>query len=122
MEERWMPVPDCDEGYEASTLGRIRNADGRILKYGRLITGIRNVGMRRNGRPWTRQVHRVIAITFLGDIAPGLEVNHKDHDRNNNRLDNLEVCTRKQNIAHHWKRFWQKRMGITEVCSALESA
>lgn len=44
-------------------------------------------------------VHRLIAMTFIGDPT-GLEVNHIDGDHFNNALENLELLTRKQNMEH----------------------
>jgi hypothetical protein len=45
-------------------------------------------------------VHRLVAEAFLEGFLPGLEVNHRDFNRGNNRLNNLEMCTRKENLAY----------------------
>ena len=48
-------------------------------------------------------VHRLVAATFLGQPTPAnLEVNHKDGDRRNNKLHNLEYVTRSQNVCHSY--------------------
>ena len=47
-----------------------------------------------------RSVHRMVWEAFNGRIEGRLEINHKDLDRANNRLDNLEVVTHQQNLQH----------------------
>lgn len=123
MQEQWKPAAEFEDFYEVSNYGFIRNKrSGKVLKPFRTVIRERVVGLSRPGLRKRFLVHRLVVASFLGPIPDGMEVNHKDGDRGNNRLDNLEVCTRKQNAAHHWKRFWASKMGITEVCSALESA
>lgn len=98
--------------YEASNLGRIRNAKtGRILKpFG-------------NGRGYMRvdlgqkqfDVHRIIATTFLINDNPNekTDVNHKDENPSNNCVNNLEWCTREYNINYggHNQRSAETRKG-----------
>ncbi len=38
-------------------------------------------------------VHKIVWTTFMGDVPAGLEISHKDDDKTNNALDNLEVIT-----------------------------
>jgi hypothetical protein len=52
-------------------------------------------------RKW-RRAHRVVAVTFLGKIPKGKEVNHKDMDKHNNKVTNLEYMTRSENHIH-WR-------------------
>lgn len=47
-----------------------------------------------------RGVHQLVASAFLGPIPAGLEVNHKDGIKTNNRPENLEYVTRAQNVKH----------------------
>lgn len=48
-------------------------------------------------------VHTLMALAFLGDILPGYHVNHKDGNKTNNAVDNLEIITQLQNLQHAWK-------------------
>ena len=54
----------------------------------------------RNGTYTRKRVHRVVWEAFNGRIEGRLEINHKDLDRANNQLDNLEVVTHQQNLQH----------------------
>ena len=55
----------------------------------------------KNGKQITKLSHRIIAETFLPKPSDKHEVvNHKDHNRTNNRIDNLEWATRSHNAKH----------------------
>jgi hypothetical protein len=58
------------------------------------------VDLVRNGKYTRKRAHRIVWEAFNGRIEGRLEINHKDLDRANNRLDNLEVVTHQQNLQH----------------------
>ena len=66
----------------------------------KLLKGYFQVSLCRNGVYSCRAVHRVMWEAFNGRIKGRLEINHKDLDRANNQLDNLEIVTHQQNIQH----------------------
>lgn len=94
--------------YEVSNLGRIKTFNwkntGReaIMKPALDGSGyLRTVMKDDNGESKTIKVHRVILNTFnFNDNYKNLEVNHKDGNKSNNNIDNLEWVTRQQNIQH----------------------
>lgn len=102
--EEWRVIPGFPS-YEASTLGRIRRITPtcntpttRILKPTPNHGGYSYVTLHDNGRRYNQKgVHQLIALTFLGPIPEGLEVLHKDDDKNNCRQDNLEYGTKQKN-------------------------
>ena len=71
-----------------------------MLKLARLSIGYMSVNPVRNGKNVVRYVHRLVAAAFLGPCPPGLEVNHKDGNPENNRLSNLEYVTHAENMRH----------------------
>ncbi len=56
-----------------------------------------------NGKIINIYAHRVILLYFNGDIPKGFESNHKNNIKNSNRLSNLEVVTRSENMLHAYK-------------------
>jgi len=115
--EIWKPIPDF-EMYEISSLGRVRRATncraskkGRILKNGATSTGYLQVSLVKKNT-YTRLVHRLVALAFLGEPpTPKHHVNHKDGDRQNARLSNLEYCTARENLIHSIEVLGHRRDG-----------
>ena len=92
----WLPIPK-HRGYEASTDGHIRNAKTlRVLKQHTGIRGYKRISIRRH----TRSVHRIIAEVFLSNPEGKEIINHKNHDRRDNRVSNLEFMTTAENNHH----------------------
>jgi hypothetical protein len=65
----------------------------------------------KNGVYAKRRVHRVVWEAFNGPIQGRLEVNHKDLNRTNNRLDNLELVTHQENIQHAFDIYAKEQSG-----------
>lgn len=94
-------IPGFDGRYKASSLGGIVGIRfGKLLKPGINTHGYLTVTIYHNGKKLTRTVHKLVAMAFLPNSDTSLEVNHKDANKANNRADNLEWVTRKQNIIH----------------------
>lgn len=91
----WVHYPEAG-GYYVSDLGDIRGPRGWVLSPETLKDGYRRVNMR--GRHVL--VHRAVVRAFRGVIPDGLEVNHVDGDKSNNRLGNLEVVSPSENVRH----------------------
>lgn len=99
--EIWKAIENFD-GYEASNMGNIRSLKWnkiRVLKGvfdGRYYLQVR---LYRNGKPKTRKIHQLIAEVFLNHKPCGYElvVNHIDFNGLNNKVDNLEIITQREN-------------------------
>lgn len=102
--EVWRELADFPN-YLFSNHGRIKNRNtNRILKgsnnnHGYLTCRIKN----NNGKFITKDIHRLIAKCFLSNFNNNLQVNHIDGNKHNNRIDNLEMVTGKENMAHALK-------------------
>lgn len=103
--ECWRPVRGGH--YEVSDLGRVRRAvpgngtwPGRILKPKRDKDGYLLVSLSIDGQISTEKVHRLVAEAFIGPYPTGLQVNHRNGDKTDNRVNNLEYVTAKENNQH----------------------
>lgn len=110
-EEEWRPVAGFEGQYEVSSLGRVRNTmTGRMLTLGNHFRGYKQIHLfrRKPLRPKTVKVHRLVAQAFLPNPGNLPEVNHKDCDKTNNAVTNLEWVDRMGNYWHaHAAGIWQ---------------
>lgn len=101
--ERWAKVRD-NPAYEVSDEGRVRNAKtGRILKTQVNPNGYEHLTLRKDNKQVAARVHRLVADAFYDGDHTGLDINHDDGNKLNNRLSNLVVCTHKENIDHAFR-------------------
>lgn len=99
--EEWRNI----EGYQyiVSNFGHVRrlgsDKDHSVRDCrGCLVTDLYNEGRRK-----TVRVHRLVAKAFIDNHDNKPEVNHKDGNRHNNNVDNLEWVTKQENCIHAWK-------------------
>ncbi|QMW05320.1 NUMOD4 domain-containing protein [Spirosoma foliorum] len=122
--EVWKDIPGYEGRYQASNLGRIKSlarvavmgghgqcfkeVKEKVLNPGiHKSSGYRFVGL--NGRKTKTPVHRAIAKTFIPNPDNKPFINHIDGNKINNRVENLEWCTAKENVRH------AIAMGLTNV-------
>lgn len=87
-------------GYSISDEGQVRNDKTGTLRVASLTSdGYLNLTIEQDGVAKCKTIHRLVMEAFCPTENPALQVNHKDGDRTNNRLDNLEWVTREQNLA-----------------------
>lgn len=110
--EEWRPVPGYEGIYSVSDLGNVRIEvkrrysnlrAGQQVKPGRDRDGYFHIGLSTTGSHEQRRlfkVHRLVWEAFCGPIPPGLQINHKNGVRDDNRLENLELMTCGENIRH----------------------
>lgn len=102
-EEIWCPIKGYEGLYEVSDKGRVRSmkfGKERIRKPSRGTCGYLQVDLWKNGEHKMYLVHRLVAQTFTPNPDNLPEVNHKDEDKDNNSVQNLEWCDRKYNINY----------------------
>lgn len=93
--------------YEVNRLGEIRRIPSDyykskpvILKTWKNNNGYDMVALSHHSKLTRRTVHRLVAQTFLEDYSDDLAVNHKDGNKSNNCVDNLEMVTWGENTQH----------------------
>ena len=107
MKEIWLDIKGYEGLYQVSNLGRIKSLKGRkekIRKLGLGTSGYNFVGLIKNGMVKYPQIHRLVAEAFIPNPENKPQVNHKDKNRQNNVVDNLEWCSAKYNINYSLSR------------------
>lgn len=92
MIEVWSDVLGYEGLYEVSNFGRVRR-NGKILKPAMMRNGYLRVDLYKNGIAKHSALHRLVALAFLPNPDNLPYINHKDEDKTNNSIDNLEWCT-----------------------------
>ena len=112
MEEIWKDILDYEGLYQVSNLGRVKSLSRRVKnKNGYKITkeiilqpakykyGYYHIDLSKENKSATKNIHKLVAIAFLNHNHCGykLVVNHKNFDKLNNHVDNLEIVTQREN-------------------------
>ena len=118
MENR-KDIKDYEWKYQVSSIGRIRSLERyvfcrwwklRKIKWGvlknRYVKWYTMVCLSREDD--TKIVHRLVAQAFIPNPDNKPQINHKNWIRDDNRVDNLERCTNKENAIHSFKYLWRK--------------
>lgn len=117
MTEIWK---DIDSRYSVSNLGNVKSNYAnkeRILKPIQNKRGYLTVDLRSPGKRKTMLIHRLVAKAFIPNPNNFLEVNHKDEDKTNNCVDNLEWCDTKYNCNYGTRNLRKGLSCMKKVCS-----
>lgn len=99
--EEWKNVIGYEGLYEVSNKGNVRNVRrNKLLKLSKNRYGYIQVYLYKNGIRTVFTVHRLVAQAFLPNPDNLPEVNHRDEDKTNNRVENLEFCDHKYNVNY----------------------
>ena len=113
MEEVWKDVQGYEGIYQVSNLGNVKSLDrevkcknsirlykGKILSQCKDDKGYYRVLLSVAGKHKSAQIHRLVAEAFIDNKNKFPEVNHKDENPSNNRVDNLEWCEKIYNLSY----------------------
>lgn len=113
MNEKWREIPGYREIYLISNLGNTRTKDrdgargcfvhGHVLKQHENSNGYMRCSMNINGQSKQMLVHRLVAESFIPNPDGKPYVNHKDGNKHNNAVSNLEWCTKSENERHAYE-------------------
>jgi hypothetical protein len=98
-EVKYFPIPNFDK-YFISRCGKIlsvKNKNPNILKHTLNNCGYKYYCLSNNNKSACKYLHRLLAITFLPDFSPELQVDHIDNNKLNNDLSNLRMVTKSDN-------------------------
>ena len=117
MQEIWKPVKGYKGIYEVSNTGIVRSLDRTVKVSGKrtqrrkgiIISshinhkGYLTVSLSKNGKNKRTSIHRLVATAFIPNILNLSQVNHKDENKLNNCVENLEWCTNEYNSRYGTK-------------------
>jgi hypothetical protein len=136
IDEIWKEIPGYEGYYEISTTGRVRGLERKVFDKkgrGRIATavllktrnnnrGYEEVRLSRNGKTSTTFVHILVAQTYLSNPLNKKYVNHKNGDKMDNRMENLEWVTHSENVQHAYQMglIKPKCTPVIDTCSNKE--
>jgi hypothetical protein len=117
QKEIFKDIPGYEGFYQVSNLGNVKSLAREILRKGKCISkekilkpcdngkGYYQVSLYKEGKQKEMRVHVLVAMAFLGYVPDGthkIVPDHKDGNKLNNRADNLELITQRENIERYW--------------------
>lgn len=87
--ERYVQQSNCCRKFKSIMMSLTDNGNGYLI-----------VGLRKNHNRKNFYIHRLVAEHFIGNIPTGKVVNHKDLNKRNNNVDNLEIISQKENVLY----------------------
>lgn len=127
VNEVWKDIPEYEGLYQVSNLGRIKSVERKVDKYHHvkerilkpsLSKGYYKLNLSKDFKNKTIYVHKLVAKTFIDNIKNYPCVNHKNENKLDNSVDNLEWCTHLYNV-HYGTAI--KRMSEKQKNSKLSS-
>ena len=124
MNEIWKPIEGYEELYEVSNTGKVRSRDrktlrgvrkGRKLKPALIHQGYYMVSLCKGSVVKKARVNRLVAEAFCEKRNGCDQVNHKDGNKLNNNAENLEWCTKSENMIHAYRSGLQTTAGKGKV-------
>ena len=100
---KWKILKENDN-YMINKKGEVKRIKtNKMLKLGKIKNGYYTYNLCKNGKQKTYLVHRLVANNFIPNIYGYNEINHKDGDKSNNNVNNLEWCSRSHNLKEAYK-------------------
>ena len=111
MKEIWKNIKGYEDLYQVSNLGRIKSTKTKtIRKATKNKNGYLYVDLWGKGKRVKKTIHRLVAETFLDNKNNFTDINHKDGNKLNNKLSNLEYCTRSYNLKEAYRLKLRKKV------------
>ena len=118
--EVWRDIAGFEGRYQISDRGRVFSVRSqRCLALNKCTNGYSRIDL---GRDHHALVHRLVAKAFVPGWHEGLEVNHKNGNRADNRAENLEWVTRGENHAHSYRELNRKKHALTRLVCLRDAA
>ena len=110
--EQWKDIKGYDGMYQVSDLGRVRSrksGEWKVMRPRKVFFGYLQIDLCKSGNVKHFLVHRIVAQAFIpNDDNSKTQINHRNEDKTDNRVDNLEWCTASYNQTYNGLQ--QRRM------------
>ena len=135
MKEVWKDVVGYEGIYEVSNIGNVRSLDrcvsgklnskhfvkGKVFKLQKSHKGYKTVILHKHGKASQKQVHRLVAEAFISNPFNLPQVNHKDTNKENNCVNNLEWITNYDNMQHAMRNGCFGEFTDRQRCAVMEN-
>lgn len=101
--EIWKDIPEYEGLYQVSNLGKVKSlyfGKEKILKPSKNKDGYLHVNLWKNGKPKSFTSHKIVALAFIPNIQNLPQINHKNEIKTDNRVENLEWVSPKENCNY----------------------
>lgn len=126
MKEIWKDIKDYERLYQISNYGKVRNVkNNKILKKRIDKKGYSHYALYKEGKIKEFKEHRLVALHFIPNPNKFLQVNHKDENKLNNFVENLEWCDNQYNCYYsHARKIIQKNSNgkIIKIWNSVKEA
>lgn len=130
MKEEWKDIPGYEGLYQVSTMGRVKSlsreiisSTGNYVSKEKILTTTGNDGLGyvrlqlfKNNKGKLVRAHRLVAMAFIPNPENKCDVNHKNGNKSDNRVENLEWATRSENEKHSYYILNKKRLTKKIMC------
>lgn len=102
-DEKWAIIPGASCNHQISNTGKVKTFylnEEKIMKPSVDNCGYEKISISINGKRKTFTIHKLVALFFLPNPLDLKEINHIDGNKRNNNVNNLEWCTRSENVSH----------------------
>lgn len=125
--EEWKVIEGFED-YQVSSLGRVKSlpkeicnprrcyiSKEKILKLNKFASGYLQVGLTFDKKRLTFNIHQLVAMSFLGHKPCGMDlvIDHINNDKLDNRVENLQIITQRENNSKDRKNKTSKYTGVT---------
>ena len=106
MKEEWRDIKGYEGKYQISNLGRVKSLNYKHTKKEKILSNVPDtegyllVSLYKSGKKKPFRIHKLVAIHFIPNPNNLPEINHKDEDKTNNGVSNLEWCSIEYNLNY----------------------